>query len=336
MRSSRMCCTKRYPVEAIPQENVVPMKKKRPKQTRYLENLIFRGEFHFQRLSVMGIDNEAVARIFSPAILREEYCLFANVIPDGDGYFRMLHERLTAALEKRQPLPVVRFADGEYAFYRGSLDCNGLYKQAQSVEAIEKAMPMHLDAMTRLANHGLLAPLIFPGNSQASASSRFFFRKQKRDSTAAVFLDFLRDHGIGLTAKNYVPFYAVYACLSSPVFAAAMDGRKVCILNSDCNEASCRSWFARQNSAPELKFVDIPKEYAATRWEEYRKPVLDGIPAGTELCIVGAGVGALLICEDVSRALCVPAIDAGHVLNMMNDRVDKSNGARLYTLRKTP
>jgi hypothetical protein len=63
-------------------------------------------------------------------------------------------------------------------------------------------------------------------------------------------------------------------------------------------------------------------------------PILNKIPAGTDLCIVGAGVGALLICKDVAERSSIPAIDAGHVLNMMNDRVDKSNGARLYTLRK--
>jgi hypothetical protein len=36
----------------------------------------------------------------------------------------------------------------------------------------------------------------------------------------------------------------------------------------------------------------------------------------------------------VAKRFSIPAIDAGHVLNMMNDRVDKSNGARLYTLWK--
>ena len=143
-----------------------------------------------------------------------------------------------------------------------------------------------------------------------------------------------RDHGVALTPDNYVPFYVVYAYLSSPEFAGAVSGKKICILNSDNNEASCRDWFARQGSAPELCFVDIPREYVATRWEAYRQPVLDKIPAGVDLCIVGAGVGALLLCSDLASHLSVPVLDAGHVLNMMNDRVDKSNGARLYTLRR--
>jgi hypothetical protein len=281
-----------------------------------------------------GIDNEAVARMFSSAILREEFCLFANAIPSGNDYFRLLHNRIVHALENRQPLPVVRFADGEYAFYRYTLGCNGLYKQAESVETIKKVMPLHITAMEYLARQGLFAPLIFPGNSQVASREFFSFRKQKRDSTGAEFLDFLCGHRITLTAENYVPFYSVYAYLSSPMFAAAMNGKKICILNSECSKDSCRKWFTRQNSSPELEFVDIPREYVATRWEEIKAPILGRIPERTDLCIVGAGVGALLICKDVAQTFSIPAIDAGHVLNMMNGRVDKSNGARLYTLRK--
>lgn len=302
--------------------------------TRYLEELILSRRFRFNHLAMTDIDNQAVARIFSDAILREEYCLFANTVADGDGYFRLLHDRLTGALGEKLPLPVARFADGEYAFYRASLECNGLYKQAESAQAIHKALPQHVAALTCLAKRGLLAPLVFPGNAQAQAKDAFPFKKQKRDSTAAEFLNFLRDHGVALTPDNYVPFYVVYAYLSSPEFAGAVSGKKICILNSDNNEASCRDWFARQGSAPELCFVDIPSEYVATRWEAYRQPILDKIPAGVDLCIVGAGVGALLLCSDLASHLSVPVLDAGHVLNMMNDRVDKSNGARLYTLRR--
>jgi len=303
-------------------------------KTRYLEDLIFQKQFRFDHLTMDGIDNEAVARMFSPAILREEFCLFANTVKNGDGYCRFLHDRIAGALQSRQPLPVVRFADGEYAFYRNTLGCNGLYKQAESIEMIKKVIPLHLAAMEYLAFGGLFAPLIFPGNSQVVSQNFFSLKKQKRDSTGAEFLDFLNAHHIALTVENYVPFYVIYAYLSSPEFAAAMDGRKICILNSEYNKESCREWFAQQKSFPDLSFVDIPREYVATRWEEIKAPILNKIPAETDLCIVGAGVGALLICKDVAQTFSIPAIDAGHVLNMMNDRVDKSNGARLYTLRK--
>lgn len=304
-------------------------------KTRYLEDLIQQRQFRFHHLVVDDIDNDAVAKIFSHAILAEEHCLFSNAVKDGNEYFQRLHERITCALNKKRSLPIARFADGEYAFYRYTLGCNGLYKQAESIEAIKQAMPQHVAAMTYLAKHGLFASLIFPGNSQLPDQRLFALKKQKRDSTAAEFLDFLRTQHIILTADNYIPFYAVYAYLSSAEFATAINGKNICILNSDYNEESCRKWFTYFNSAPQLKFVDIPREYVATRWDEIKKPILEKIPSETDLCIVGAGVGALLICTDIARMFSIPAIDAGHVLNMMNDRVDKSNGARLYTLRKT-
>ncbi|MEN6374709.1 MAG: hypothetical protein ABFD75_08010 [Smithella sp.] len=303
-------------------------------ETRYLEHLISQQLFRFQRLGIEGIDNEAVARIFSSAILAEEYCLFSNTISSGDEYFRLLNDLIIRALADRQSLPVVRFADGEYAFYRFTLGCNGLYKQAESVEAIKRIMPQHLAAMEYLAENGLFAPLVFPGNSHVASRSFFSFKKQKRDSTGAEFLDFLRANSINLSGENYIPFYVIYAYLSSEKFAAAVNGKNICILNSDSNQESCINWFAQFGSHPLLTFVDIPAEYVATRWEESKKEVLAKIPPDTDLCLAGAGVGALLVCVDIAKIRSLPVIDAGHVLNMMNSRVDKSNGARLYTLRK--
>lgn len=65
-----------------------------------------------------------------------------------------------------------------------------------------------------------------------------------------------------------------------------------------------------------------------------KESILPAIPSDTELCLVGAGVGALLVCVDIAKRFSIPAIDAGHVLNMMNGRVDKSQGPRLYTIWK--
>ena len=63
-----------------------------------------------------------------------------------------------------------------------------------------------------------------------------------------------------------------------------------------------------------------------------QEEILRMMPPDTELALVGAGVGALLICVDVAERCAIPAIDAGHVLNMMNAREDKSKGSRMYTL----
>ena len=292
--------------------------------------------FRFQKLVVTGIDNEPVLRVNHPDMAGEETCLFHDKVPDGDAYVNRLQERVEAALAEHRPLPVVRFADGEYAFYAGNLDCNGLYRQAESVKHIQEAWPTHAQALQALSRSGLLAPLIFPGNVAARPSRGLFsfFKRRHPQSSASTFLSFLDRYAIPLNDDHYIPFYIVYAYLTSQRFARSLDSRKVCILTADGNREAVRTWFASFDSRPDLVFVELPAEYVATQWATQRETVLPKIPADTHFCLVGAGIGALTVCVDVAGQLSIPAIDAGHALNMMNDRVDKSNGARLYTLWK--
>lgn len=293
--------------------------------------------FRFQKLVVTGIDNEPVLRANHPDMAGEETCLFHVKVPDGDAYFSRLQDQVEAALTEHRPLPVVRFADGEYAFYAGSLDCNGLYRQAESVKHIQDAWPAHAQALKALSRLGLLAPLIFPGNVVARPSRGLFsfLKKRQPQPSASAFVSFLDRYAVPLNGDDYIPFYVVYAYLTSQRFARSLDGRKVCILNADNNREAIRAWFASFDSHPDLVCVELPAEYIATQWTSQREAVLPKIPADTNFCLVGAGIGALTVCVDVAEHLSIPAIDAGHALNMMNDRVDKSNGARLYTLWKT-
>ena len=205
---------------------------------RYLDSLISQKLFRLDHLDIIGIDNEPAVRVFSETVLEQEACLFANKIVSGDEYCHFLHNMITSALQKHKPLPVARFADGEYAFYNYTLACNGLYKQAESVEAIKTAMPEHIAAMKYVAANGFFAPLIFPGNVQTSAGGFFSFFQSKKNSSGADFLDFLYAENITLNSSNYIPFYVVYAYLSSAEFAAAMNGKNICILNSEYNKES--------------------------------------------------------------------------------------------------
>ena len=293
-----------------------------------LENL---PGFRFDALTVTGIDNSRAVERFGPGIREQEVCLFHEGTASGDAYVTMLGERVLCGMRERKGLPVVRFADGEYAFYRGSLRCNGLYEQAESVDAIRKAIPAHAEDLRYVAETGLLAPLVFPGNVARKRASSPRFWKTVGDDGAASFLQFLREHGVCLIGRNYVPFYAVYAYLTSRTFAQGVDGRKVCILNSDIDVPSCAAWFAALSSRPVLTPVPIPSSYVATRWDSMRDEVLRAVPPDADLCLVGAGVGALRVCADIGRRFSIPALDAGHALNMMNDREKKSDGARLYT-----
>lgn len=300
-----------------------------------LDHLLDGGAFHFERLLLKDIDNLPVIQVNAPDIADQEICLFHRSVPKGDDYFRRLHLAVSCGIAERRSTPVVRFADGEYAFYNYDLSCNGLYRQAESVSAINKAMPSHVRALRILAVSGMLAPLIFPGNISGKARKFFkLFPSSKEVPSASTFLKFLFQNEIELSAENYMPFYVLYAYLTSEDFIRLVDGRRVCILSAEFNRPSCTDWFARFSSRPDLSFVEIPAEYVATRWPSIKEGILKQISPDTEMCIVGAGIGALPVCVDVAQRFSIPVIDAGHVLNMMNGRVDKSNGARLYTIRK--
>jgi hypothetical protein len=306
----------------------------------YLHELLDGGEFRFARLDLPEIDNEPVIRVNVPDIVEQETCLFHRSVAEGVDYLELLHNFVERGMTERRPAPMVRFADGEYAFYQFTLGCNGLYRQAESAEAIRKAMPLHIDALKKLAASGKMAPLVFPGNIGREKKRGFlsplrsFFRRTEEVS-AASFLNFLCGGGIALTGENYLPFYAVYAYLTSEAFARLVDGRKLCILNAEYNPDACSDWFARFASKPEIVFIEIPAEYVATRWEAMREVILGRIPPDADLCLAGAGVGALMVCVDAAARFTIPVLDAGHVLNMMNGREDKSNGLRMYTLRKS-
>lgn len=300
----------------------------------YLETLIRSGEFRFDKLAIRGIDNSRVIELFGPEMSAQETCLFYKSMTDGNGYVEMLHLRISNGMNSRIGTPVVRFADGEYAFYELSLKCNGLYRQAESVEAIRSALPAHVRDLKYVAEMGIHAPLVFPGNVYRVKRKFPFIRKPSGDDSAAKFLGFISRNGVELTGSNYVPFYAVYAYLTSKRFAAAVDGRNLCIINSDINGEACRRWFEDFSSRPRISEVRIPASYVATRWASMEGEVLARVPGDADLCLVGAGIGALPVCAAVSRRMSIPSLDAGHALNMMNDMEKKSAGPRLYTIHK--
>jgi hypothetical protein len=303
-------------------------------ETRPFDQFSGGERFHFARLSIAGIDNEPVLAINAPGQREEEICLFHKSVASGDAYMGLLAGRIEAGLKKHVPLPVVRFADGEYAFYSGSLKCNGLYRQAESVAAIKAAFPAHVEALSYLAASGIVAPLVFPGNTRERRGLRALFGKGDGKDLAIQFLKLLAHNHIQLTETNYIPFYCVYSYLSSTRFAQAVDGKTVCIVNSDFNAAACAAWFERAGSHPKLVHVPIAASYVATQWDSMREAVFRSVPENPDCFMVGAGVGALQICVDAARRFSVPAMDSGHILNMMNDMESKSAGPRLYTFRR--
>jgi len=296
-----------------------------------LHRLVTQAGFRFERLRMRGIDNEPVFAINDPVLREQECCLVSPGAPTGDAAVSTLAQAVSDAIGARA-LPVVRFADGEYLFYMQSMKCNGLYQQAESLKAIRAAFPAHFEAMRRVAESGLLAPLVFPGNVRVGGRSwRRFWKKPKSDDQALRFLDIAAAEGLRLQPRNYAPFYAVYAYLSGPEFAHAVDGRTVGVINSDFRAEACRAWFERRGSRPRVVHVPISDRFVATGWARMRQALLAALDPTVDLWMVGAGIGALEVCEEVSRVTGRPAIDSGHIVNAMNDLEAKSNGPRLFT-----
>ena len=304
----------------------------------YLDRLMHKREFRFDKLVLKDIDNISLIHLIkasSSELKEEETCIFHRDVSCGDDYFEILHNFIYEGLSGGNAAPIVRFADGEYAFYENSLHCNGLYQQAESVEAIKKVMPIHIEAFRKLNRSGKFAALINHRNARHKKKAPFpFFRSSKVDNSALKFIEFLFYNKIKLTEINYIPFYVVYAYLTSKRFSQIMDGKNLCIINSECNLPFCSQWFAGFSSHPNITFIEIPSSYVATQWASIKEGILSRIPTDTDLCLVGAGIGALLVCVDVAHQFSIPAIDAGHVLNMMNSNEDKSRGPRLYTIHK--
>jgi hypothetical protein len=292
------------------------------------------AEFGFGNLSFEGIDNGPVFAAHGAGLRAEETCVFHRTVATGDAYVALLARRIEAAMKERTPLPVVRFADGEYAFYKASLKCNGLYQQAESASAIRASFPAHARALKELSETGFLAPLLFPGNMRRHGALASLFKKKEGNDGALCFLEFLASNGIRLTGANYIPFYAVYAYLSGPSFAAAVNGKKVCVVNSDFNAKASAKWFASAGSYPMLVHAPLPDSFVATRWASMRSSVLGAIPSDVDCVMAGAGVGALEVCVDAARELRIPAIDSGHIINAMNGLESKSKGPRLFTYRR--
>lgn len=272
------------------------------------------------RLAKLGF--ASLGMINSSEALDESYALFGNNISSGDDYLMALHNRVEAAMNNRVPLPVVRFADGEFAFYRASLQCNGLYIQAGSEQQVREAHSWHLPALRYTGEHGLLCPITYLyGLSWVTLDS-------VRD-----FLVFLARNEVEFTPNNYIPFYAVYAYLTSVAFMHLIDQKKVCIIGAELHSTAIERWTAQFHVHPQYQYVELPPTMVAINWPVFREEILAAIDPKSDLVLVAGGAAAGPICADVAHRFNVPALDAGHVVNLMNNQVQKSNGHRAYTFK---
>jgi N-acetylglucosaminyl-diphospho-decaprenol L-rhamnosyltransferase len=277
------------------------------------------------------LDNSSILVNSSKGMMKELFSLTHRSKLSLSENISFLDLTISRSIIEKAGLPVVRFADGEYSFYFGSMACNGLYKQAENLEEILISIPRHMQSIKVVSTNGILAPLFHDGNMKEKISFRKKLKGYQPIGCAGSFLDLISLFNINLHRDNYVPFYSVYAYLTSSLFLKTCHQKKICLLNSDYNAKAAQTWFSRCGQEIFIEHVELPHQFLATRWIEFREKILNKIPRDSALCLVGGRIGALEVCVDISTTLSIPAIDGGHVLNMINDKISKSAGPRLFT-----
>jgi hypothetical protein len=235
------------------------------------------------------------------------------------------HKKLCNAVFDKSPFPVVRFADGEYSFYNNSLKCNGLYKQVENYFKLFVYKKLHKKYLIDLSKIGYFAPLI---------NENYIRKKYYFGNPLFKFLNFLTRSSITLSNNNYFPFYFLYKYLFSELFSNFLSNKNVLLINSSFNKEKAYSYFNNSGANNiNLKYVKIPAEYASSQIDNILGRVKKMSGENIDIAFVGAGLCALPICVEVSKTLSIPSIDGGHFLNIINSKVESSNGARLFTNR---
>lgn len=133
------------------------------------------------------------------------------------------------------------------------------------------------------------------------------------------------EEGIRFESDNYIPFYFIYAMLLGPSRHYFVRGRRLLVITSlsGDKESRLRKYF-EENGAASVKFIGISRSNSMCDRIELRSE-----HAGTDLVLIGAGVGAANILCQV-KPLNALSIDAGYVLEYYQNPSYK--GTRVFTL----
>lgn len=256
-------------------------------------------EFRF--LELEHYDNEPHFRRFErvrEARRRECTILFPSGADPQKSFDRFL-QRVIGAIERGEYLPVARFCDGEYNFYRGrtTTTCWGERGSDLNLPGVEER---HTAALREISGAGFLCPnlnLAYVG-------------------LQTEFLEYLARHGMPL--RNYVPFYFVYALLVNPQFLAAVAGRRVALITSfeNKNLDAIRAALASRG-IENVEYHELPSSGVA-----HGDFKLD-LEARPDIALVGAGIGSPLVLHSLRDHSC-PCIDAGFVFHLWDGTFDRN------------
>jgi hypothetical protein len=165
----------------------------------------------------------------------------------------------------------------------------------QEVAAAEKAYIANLGSISR---EGILAAAFYDNPGYSEYFPDFFNWMDRR--------------GIVLHTENYVPFYSVYALLAGSRLREIVDGRDVLITTSFRDDK------AERLEACLMKLGARGVQCYATHPSKaiFERIDLSRIRSGVDVALVGAGVGAAAVIEQL-RPLGALCIDAGFCLDML-------------------
>ena len=137
--------------------------------------------------------------------------------------------------------------------------------------------------------------------------------------------DWFDREGIRLDQNNYIPFYFIYALLLGPSRHRFLSSRKILVITnlSEGKELRLRRYF-EASGASSVNFIGISRSSSMDERIELRAE-----HDGTDLVLIGAGVGAANILTQV-KPLNAVSIDAGYVLECYQN--PKYKGTRVFTL----
>lgn len=267
---------------------------------------------------------------------------FVQENPNEQGYFLSpvkksardwYEEFIERCLESigRQFLPIYRMADGEFQFMVGKQA--PLTKSAFAWLEYIKSKLVHVmskegmrtcwgetytkvelnyvrrhfvSCLKKIATQGILAVNFVSGENEKSELCDIEYYEP-------VF-DWLRQNEITLTARNYYPFYFVYAMLSDWHRHVLLGKRNVLVITSLTEEKKAK--FARNlmaEGAASVQFQSISPNKAMLD-----KISLSALQLPVDIVLIGAGIGAAnILCQlEPLHTLCV---DAGFALNCFMD-----------------
>lgn len=254
--------------------------------------------------------------------------LLSPIIRDVDKWYTEFEQSVLSALETRTFRPVIRASDGEYRFLLGPQPPSARESVSRWIILYAKYLRSKI-SNKKLGFTGQTAPGVSVGcysaeelnrgrkifadgliytlkNGQLAAHLQFS-KKPFQECYHPAFKRFLDDHGVQLTADNYIPFYFVYLLLSRVATARILEGKRVLFINgaSEAKRQAIESRF-QQYGVQDTRWIGLSKDRSL-----FDRIELSEKDQCLDVCILGGGVGKFNLIQQLEN-FPGPVIDAGY------------------------